>query len=54
MLPLWLSECAVEAWYEGHQYGMIEVDCVRQVEIRLVKIGESNSQQANPSIDMIS
>jgi hypothetical protein len=50
MLPLWLSECAVEAWYEGHQYGMIEVDCARQVEIRLVKTGESNSQQANPSV----
>jgi hypothetical protein len=54
MLPLWLLECAVEAWYEGHQYGMIEVDCARQVEIRLVKTGESNTHQANPSVDMIS
>jgi hypothetical protein len=54
MLPLWLSECAVETWYEGHQYGMIEVDCARQVEIRLVKTGESNTHQANPSTDMIS
>jgi hypothetical protein len=53
MLPLWLSVCAVEAWYEGHQYGMIKVDCARQVEIRLVKTGESNIQQENPSTDMI-
>jgi hypothetical protein len=54
MLPLWLSECAVETWYEGHQYGRIEVDCARQVEIILIKIGESNNHQANPSADMIS
>jgi hypothetical protein len=53
MFPLWLSECAVEAWYEGNQYGMIEVDCARKVEIGLVKTQESNSQQENPSVDMI-
>ena len=52
MLPLWLSECAMKSWYEGNQYGMIEVDCARQVEIRLVKTRESNNQQANPSVDM--
>jgi hypothetical protein len=36
-----------------HQYGMMEVDYARQVEIRLVKTGESNSHQANTSADMI-
>jgi hypothetical protein len=43
----------VEGCYEGNPYGMIEVDCARKVEIILVKTQESNSQQANPSIDMI-
>jgi hypothetical protein len=53
MFPLWLLECTVEAWYEGLQYAMIEVDCAKQVEIRLVKTGESNIQQENPCTDMI-
>ena len=52
MLPFWLSECAVEAWYEGYHYGKIEVDRAKQVEIRLVKIGESNSQQVKPNVDI--
>jgi hypothetical protein len=36
-----------------HQYGMMEGDYASQVEIRLVKTRESNSHQANPSVDMI-
>jgi hypothetical protein len=36
-----------------HQYGMEEGDDESQVEIKLVKIGESNSHQENPSDDMI-
>jgi hypothetical protein len=39
---------------KGIIYGMIELDCARQVEIRLVKTRESNRQQENPSTDMIS
>jgi hypothetical protein len=53
MFPLCLLECAMEAWCQGHQYGMIEVDCARKVEIRLVKTWKSNSQEENPNVYMI-
>ena len=36
-----------------HQYGMKKGDYESQVEIILVKTGEINSHQANPSDDMI-
>jgi hypothetical protein len=36
-----------------HHYGMLEGDYASQVEIILVKIGESNNHQENPSVDMI-
>jgi hypothetical protein len=40
--PLFLLECTVEAWYEGHRYCMEEVDYASQVEIIWVQIGGSN------------
>jgi hypothetical protein len=30
--PLLLSECAMEAWYEGNKYGMMEFHYASQVE----------------------